>query len=501
MVELKAKLIDFEQGQNEVALNEEQAKELDFNVLDRVKLSAGGKSIVAIVDHSRSLVARGEIGLFDEAAKALNAKKGQMISVELAPRPQSLDAIRKKLDGGILSDGEVNGIIADLMDEKLSNAELAAFIGGIYTKGLSTEETIALTKAIYASGGSLHFKREPVVSEHSIGGIAGDRVSMLIVPIIASLGLTIPKTATRAISSASGTADAMEVLAPVSLSVSQAERVVEKTGGCLIWGGALNIAAADDKLIKIRNPLRLDPEPLLLSSILAKKKAEGAQYVLLDIPVGQGAKVERIDKARELAQSFEALGKHMGMELQVVITEGSEPLINSIGPALEAREVLLALSGKGSESLVEKACLMAGVLLSSVKGFTRSEGYKIAKYQITSGKALEKFREIIDAQGGKPDVKPEDIRIGEFVGSFKTNEEGKVAHVDNKIISRVCRALGAPVDKKAGMVLKVSKGQRVSAGDELFELRASSKEKLALGLDVAKKLKVVEIERVILEVV
>ncbi len=501
MTDLKAKLIDVEQGQNEVALNEAQAKELDFNVLDRVKLSAGGKSIVAIVDHSRSLVARGEIGLFDEAATAFNAKKGQMITVESAPRPPSLDAIRKKLDGGILTDVEVGGIIADLMDEKLSNAELAAFIGGIYTKGLSTEETIALTKAIYASGGTLRFKREPIVSEHSIGGVAGDRVSMLIVPIIASLGLTIPKTATRAISSASGTADAMEVLAPVSLSVSQAERVVEKTGGCLIWGGALNIAAADDKLIKIRNPLRLDPEPLLLSSILAKKKAEGAQYVLLDIPVGFGAKVERIDKARELAQSFEALGKHLGMEVQVVITEGSEPLINSIGPALEAREVLLALSGKGSESLVEKACLMAGVLLSSVKGFTRSEGYKIAKYQIASGKALEKFRDIIDAQGGNPQVRPEDVEIGEFSETIKSVEEGRVAHIDNRLVSRVCRALGAPVDKKAGMVLKVSKGQRVSAGDELFELHASSKEKLALGLDVAKKFKVVEIERVILEVV
>lgn len=503
-MEFKAKVFDLEQGQNEVVLNEEVARELDFAVMDRVKLKLGSKSVVAIVDHSRALVTRNEIGLFKEVTCALSAKNGQTISVESAPRPPSLDFVRKKLDGGILSEQEIGAIISDLMEEKLSNAELAAFISGIYTKGLGTEETIALTKAILKSGGVVKPKQEPVLSEHSIGGIAGDKTSMLIVPIIASLGLTIPKTATRAISSACGTADAMEVLAPVELSLKQAEAVIDKTGGCLIWGGAVNIAAADDKLIKIRNPLHLDPRPLLLASILAKKKAEGAQYVLLDIPTGFGAKVETVEDARDLAKSFEALGRQLDMIVECTITDGSEPLINSIGPLLEARAVLNALSGvktEGCEALVEKACLMSGVLLSSVKGITRSEGYKVARHQIESGKALEKMREIIAAQGGNPDVKPEDLKPGKFWKTIKSREEGKVAHVDNKKVSRVCRALGSPLDKQAGMVLHAFKGQKISVGSDLFTLYASSAEKLANALELLKKIKLVEVERIILDIV
>ncbi|MFH0834961.1 MAG: thymidine phosphorylase, partial [Candidatus Micrarchaeota archaeon] len=450
-MEFKARVFDVEQGQNEVALNEQQAKEIDLGLLDRVKVRSGKKEIVALVDYSHS-VTRGEIGLFREVAEALGVTKGQTVSLELARRPASLDYIRKKLDGEILSQQEVSAIIDDLMAERLSSAELAAFIVGVYTKGMSAEETVSLTNAIYTSGGSLHSKKKPVVSEHSIGGVAGDRCSMLVVPIIASLGLTIPKTCTRAISSASGSADAMEVIAPVELQLKDAERVVDKTGGCLIWGGAINLAAADDKLIKIRNPLRLDPKPLLLSSILAKKKAEGAQYVLLDLPVGRGAKLASIEEARDLAKDFEALGRYLGMQISCSITDGSEPLMDTIGPALEARTVLQTLYGGGSAALADKACVMSGVLLSMVRGITREEGARIAKQQMVSGRALAKFKEIAAAQGGNPDLKPEDIKVGKYVQLVKSKETGKVAHIDNRCVSRVCRALGAPSDKQAGML-------------------------------------------------
>jgi len=499
-MEFKARVFDVEQGQNEVALNEQQAKELDLGLLDRVKVRFGKKEVVALVDYSHS-VSRGEIGLFREVSDALGVAKGQAVSVESARRPPSLDFIRRKLDGEILSQPEVSAIIEDLMAERLSPAELAAFIVGVYTKGMSTEETVSLTNAIYASGGSLHLKKKPVVSEHSIGGVAGDRCSMLVVPIIASLGLTIPKTCTRAISSAAGSADAMEVFAPVCLSIKDAERVVDKTGGCLIWGGAVNMAAADDKLIKIRNPLRLDPKPLLLSSILAKKKAEGAQYVLLDIPIGRSAKVATVEEARDLAKDFEALGRYLGMQITCSITDGSEPLMDTIGPALEARSVLQTLYGGGSPNLAAKACVMSGVLLSMVRGFTREEGAKIAKHQLESGRALEKFKEIVGAQGGKPDIKPEDIKIGKYVQLVKSKEDGKIAHVDNRNISRICRALGAPTDKQAGLILKVAKGQKIDVGAPLFELYASSREKLDYGLEQLPRFNIVEIERVIIDVV
>jgi len=260
MTQLKTKIFEVEQGQNECILNTVTAMQLGLSIYDRVQLKLKGKQIVAIVDFSHQALAPDEIGLFEEVAKLLEAQAGDLISLESLQRPMSLDYIKKKLDNKMLSQKEIHSIIQDLMHENLSSTELAAFITAIYINGLSMDETIALTNAIAQSGDMLKVDHAIVVSEHSIGGVAGDRVSMLLVPLMASLGLRIPKTAARAISSASGTSDAMEVLAPVSLTVPQIESVVQKTNGCLVWGGAVRLASADDKLIKIRNPLRLDPK-------------------------------------------------------------------------------------------------------------------------------------------------------------------------------------------------------------------------------------------------
>jgi AMP phosphorylase len=493
-------LFDVEQGKREIILNAEEALELDYNVLDRVLIIAGKKKAEAIVDHAEESIKRGEVGVYRETAAALKLREGQKVRLESAHRPASLDAIKKKLDNQILEGSEVAVIIRDLMEERLSDAELASFITGVYANGMNAEETVALTKAIYGSGGVLK-PGKGAVSVHSIGGVAGDRGSMLIVPILASLGFKVPKTSTRAISSASGTADAMEVLAPVTLTLKKMGSVVKKAGGCIVWGGAVNMAAADDKLIHVRRPLRLDPTPLLLSSILAKKKAEGAQYVLLDIPIGRGTKVEGIEEARELAKQFEGLGKLLDMQVHVVITDGSEPLINGIGPCFEARAVLEALQEKDNDKLVDKACKLSGIIIGMVRGVTNEEGYRIALQQIKSGKALKKFRQIIAAQGGNPGAEPEDVIMGKHKALFKAPESGRVGHIDNHAISRVCRTLGAPADKCAGIMLKVEKGDEVRKGDALYELYSNDKSKLRHALKVAGKAGLVEVKRVIMEVI
>lgn len=495
--EFKAKVFDFEAGQNVIVINEERALELDIGKLDRVRLSVNGKEAVAIVDFSHSF-RNDEIGLFDEIGKKLGVIGGERMLLQLSARPQSLDFIRNKLDGKILSDNEVKQVIRDLMEEKLSNAELASFITAIYCNGFNAEETVSLTEAIYESGGTLKGLKSPVASTHSIGGVAGDRVSMLVVPIIASLGITIPKTCTRAISSASGTADSMEVLTNVTLSIDEVKRVVEETNGCLVWGGAVNIAAADDKLINIRNPLRLDPTSLLLSSILAKKEAEGAEFVLLDIPTGRGSKVEEEEDAKKLSHEFEVLGAHLGMKIHTIITDGSQPLLPTIGPALEAKAVLDALCCRRHGLLVEKACLECGSLLHLVKGVDVEEGYRIALHQITSGKAYTKFKEIIKAQGGNPNTQPEDIKLGKYAAKILAKESGLVDHIDNRITSRICRALGSPVDKKAGIELKVSVGMKVEEGQELYCMYSNSQSKLESSIHQASELSLVEVKKSIL---
>ncbi|MFH1247235.1 MAG: AMP phosphorylase, partial [Candidatus Micrarchaeota archaeon] len=495
----RAKVIDIEAGQNEIVLNEEEAKALNLQLLDRVKVKTNGKQVTAIVNFSRRYVQVGEVEILAELGQALDVRTGDYVTLLQTQRPKSLDYIRKKLDKQLLSDKEINEIINDLMQEKLSSAELAAFITAVYMDELNSEETASLTSAIYNSGDKLEFEKgKVIVSEHSIGGVAGDRTSIILVPLLASLGLTIPKTCTRAISSASGTADTMEVFCPVSLSIDQIKKVVKKTGCCLVWGGAVNMAVADDKLIKIRNPLHLDPKSLLLASILAKKKAEGATHVLLDIPIGRGAKILELEKARELAQDFQTLGAKLEMKIDVAITDGGEPVSYSIGPALEAREVLKVLKG-GDGLLAEKTAIMAGMVLKMVRGVTKEEGYRIALHQLKIGKAYEKFKELVAAQGGDPEITESDINIGRLTFDVVADGDGKIDHIDNKAISNVCRSLGAPVNKSVGIVIHVRLGDKVKKGQTLYTMYADNKEKLNFAIEQAKENNVVEIEKIIIE--
>ncbi|MBI5225923.1 thymidine phosphorylase [Candidatus Micrarchaeota archaeon] len=503
-MDLRFKVIvyDIEQGQNEVILNESQAQELDFALHDRLLLKAKGKKAVAIVDYSHKAVPKGGVGVFWEVALALGIKTGDSITLQSCPRPASLEAVRKKLDGKALEPSEVQSIIADLMAQRLSTGELAAFIAGVHTRGMNVDETIALTDAIIASGERLKFSKDgPVISEHSIGGVAADRTSMLFVPIMASMGFRVPKTCSRAISSAAGTADVMELFSGVAFPAKKMKAIVDNVGGCLVWGGAVNMAAADDKLIQIRHPLHLDPKPLLLSSILAKKKAEGAQFVLLDIPTGQGAKVLDLEEARLLAKDFTALGAHLGLTVDVSITDGSEPLMPVVGPVLEARAVLETLQGRGSSALAEKACRLCGISLSMVRKVSFDEGYRLAKQRLDGGHALKKFLEIVHAQDGNPKIKTDDLVPGEHHHTMDAKEGGRIRHVDNKNLSRVVRALGAPEDHYAGLKLFAMKGEHVEKGHPLVELYATSKEKLAYGIETLKAHNPVEIENIVLDVV
>jgi AMP phosphorylase len=500
----KVHFFDVEAGLNVAVLNGGEAHALNIETGDRIFLRAGKRNAIALADMSENYIPKGTIGLFADTADALRISEGDSVTLEKAQRPASLDYIRKKLDGGILEGREIHEIVSDLLRERFSVAELSAFVTGIYIRGLAPDEIVSLTNAMVASGEVMTFPKGSIVaSEHSIGGVAGDRISMLIVPIIASLGIVIPKTASRAISSASGTADAMEVLADVNIPRQKVEQIAQKVGGALVWGGGVNIAVADDRLISVRHPLRLDPPGLLLSSILAKKKAEGAKFVLLDIPVGKGCKIENVREAEELAKNFKFLSKKLGMELNCIITNGSEPIMNAIGPALEARAVLETLhdGGRSYPHLTEKAVELSSVIAGMALGISKSKAHALCKKSLESGKAEKKFREIIAAQGGDPSVRASQISPGRERRKVLSKVDGKVGHVDNKAIFRLCRALGAPSDKKAGIMLFVRKEKRISKGDVLFEMYSSSRNAIEYAHANIDEYPVVEIEKVIIDII
>jgi AMP phosphorylase len=330
----------------------------------------------------------------------------------------------------------------------------------------------------------------PILDKHSIGGIPGDKTSLLVVPIVAAAGFTIPKTSSRAVTSPAGTADRVETLCSVNLSISEIKRVVEKTNGCLVWGGALDLAPADDLFIQVEYPLGFDP--LLLPSIMSKKKAIGATHIVIDIPTGDGAKITSMKEAYTLASDFVDLGKRLGMNIQCALTFGEQPLGYSIGPALEAQEALTALMGEGPPDLKEKAVSLAGMLFEmvGVEG-----GRQKADALLLSGRAESKFREIIEAQGGNPRVKPDDIPIGDEKTEVVANKAGRVLWISNENLVHIAKVAGAPRAKGAGVVLKAKLGETIKKDGILLEIYAEQSSKLESALVLAEKLQPIVLSR------
>jgi AMP phosphorylase len=297
---------------------------------------------------------------------------------------------------------------------------------------------------------------------------------------------------------ASGTADTMEVLAPVNFSIEELRRIVLKTHGSIVWGGGMKLAPVDDKLIRVRNPLALDPEGMLIASILGKKKAVGATHLIVDLPAGRGAKISDVSKANEMARHFIRIGKDLGIKIEALITDGAEPVGFGIGPALECRDVLEVLEGKGPEDLRHKSCMMVGKLLELCGKAEEGKGYDIASKTIQNGKALSKMKEIIAAQGGNPNVKSGSISIGNYHYDVFAEQSGKIFHIDNKAMSKIARLAGAPLDKYAGVYLHCIRGDRIEKGDKLFTVYASSEAKLGFAIKALENLEPIEMRKMLL---
>lgn len=476
-MKLKVKELQLASGGPFIAvLNEKTAKKLSIFPMDRLLMKKKKLSIICVTDISSKGIKEGEIGLFQEAWEELKGAKE--VEVEHAEKPESIKYIKKKLDGQELNEREINAIVKDITNNELSETELTYFVSGCYSKEMTLKETVALTNAIVHYGKQLHFKKgEIILDKHCIGGVAGNRTTMILVPILASLGYKIPKTSSRAITSPSGTSDTMEVLAPVTLSKKKIEEVIRKTNACIAWGGNMDLAAADDKMIKVRHPLSIDPTGMLISSILAKKKAAGATHVLIDIPWGEGAKVATKREAKKLRKLFLRTEKHMGFKMKVILTDGSQPIGNGIGPALEAADVLSILKGNGPNDLREKAIYMAAEMLKLIKVKKPKEKVLNA---LETGKAYHKLQEIIRAQGG---LKHPVIPKAKYFFNVMGTHDAVIKHIDNKRISTIAALAGAPEDKTAGIYLRVRKGRKINRGLILYTVYSNSK----TNLDIVKK--------------
>jgi len=456
-----------------------------FRGFSRVQLQRGEKILLAtLLITDDGLVGVDEIGMSEPALRRFAEPAGSLVTVSPAARPQSLDAVRGKIQGRTLAASEIEAIVDDLTHYRYSDMEIAAFLVGA-ASFMTSDELLALVRAMAMAGTRLTWSDSMVVDKHCIGGVPGNRTSMIVVPIVAAHGLIIPKTSSRAITSPAGTADTMEVLARVDVSVSEMKEIVTACRGCLVWGGHVNLSPADDILISVERPLCLDTGEQMVASIMSKKLAAGATHLLIDLPVGPTAKLASDAEAMRLRKLFEFVGDHFGIAVEVITTDGRQPIGDGIGPVLEASDVMAVLTGKkeAPSDLREKSLRIAAHLLEYDPQLRGGTGYLRARELLDSGAAARKMEQLIKAQG------PSTCRtdVGKLTFDVLAADGGAIAEIDCLQLNRLARTAGAPIDKGAGIRLFSKIGDRVEKGQPLYRIHAYDQAELDLAVAAASR--------------
>ncbi len=458
-----------------------------FQALSKILVSVNGCKLLAVlnvVDDS-FIVQPGELGLSQQAFKYLQVEEGALVTVNHAEPPKSMDAVRRKINGERLSQEDFNEISNDIAETRYSKMEMAAFLVATGQNNLDRDELLFLTRAMLDSGERMDWHEPLVADKHCIGGIPGNRTSMLVVPIVAAHGMLIPKTSSRAITSPAGTADTMEILADVNLNPDQLLEIVRQERGCLAWGGTARLAPVDDMLISVERPLGIDSQGQLVASILSKKLAAGSTHLIIDIPVGPTAKVRHMRQALALRKLFEFVGDHLNIHLEVMITDGRQPIGMGIGPVLEARDVMKVLNNEpdAPADLRQKSLQLAGRIIEFDPDVRGGRGYAIARDILESGRACAKMNNIIKAQGEKAI----DMRAGELCHLVTAKQDGVVTHIDNFQAAKIARLAGAPMDKKAGVDLLKKLGDKVTKGEPLYRIHAEFPADFEFAKNLAKQ--------------
>jgi len=442
----------------------------------RVQVTQRHKSIIATVNTVKPhLLKSQEAGLSEYAFQLLGAEENEEALFSHPAPLHSLHTIHDKIFNRQFTEQGIKEIIQDIVAGRLSDIHIASFLTACAGGRLSYSEIIDLTKAMIAAGDVLSWPSEWVVDKHCIGGVPGNRTTLIVVPIVAAYGLTIPKTSSRAITSAAGTADTMEVFAPVELTIAQMRQVIEKEEGCIVWGGAMNLSPADDLLIPVEHVLNLDAMGQMIASILSKKISAGSKQIVLDVPVGETAKIRNQIELQQFKTIVESVATAFSIQIKIVETNGTQPIGQGVGPALEARDVLAVLENRSDalRDLRNNALLIAGSLLEFSPQVKAGTGRKIAEDILVSGRALRKFQAICHAQGGLRDIPEAPYRV-----VYEALADGRIRMMNNYRLARLAKLAGAPKAKTAGIDLFVKVGDFVRKGQPLFTIHAQSKSEL-----------------------
>jgi thymidine phosphorylase len=442
----------------------------------RVEVSYDGQSIVATLNvTSGDLLGPEEAGLSEAAWLRLGAREGDFVRLSHAPPVDSMSHVRTKAYGGHVDAAGIDEIVRDIGAGRFSDIQLAAFVTAFAAARPTVDECVSLAQAMVANGERLYWGHAPIVDKHCVGGLPGNRTSMIIVPIVAACGLTIPKTSSRSITSPAGTADAMETVAPVDLEIAAMRRVVEREGACIAWGGRVRLAPADDVIISVERPLDFDSPMQLVASVLSKKVAAGSTHVVIDIPIGPTAKVRSASDAASLEALIGSVASALGITVRAVQTDGRQPVGCGIGPALEARDVLAVLRGESGFpiDLRDRAVMLAGEVLELGAAAPKGTGRAKACDVLASSAALRKFEAICEAQGGMHE--PPRAAFTEVVAATQV---GRIAAIDNRRLARIAKLAGAPRAPASGLEIHVELGDVVRREQPLITLHSETRGEL-----------------------
>jgi AMP phosphorylase len=492
-MQLKTKALRFVAGRPIAVIHKSTSDKSNIHVGERINISKYNDNIVSIVDVSNDLIEPNEIAVSQEILDFLNIKEEDLVEISIASKPDSTRYIKKKMDGGTLEKREIESIIKDIVANALTEAEIAYFVAAVYKNKMNNDEINSLIWAMVATGKRLNFQGE-VVDKHSIGGIAANRTTPIIVSICAAAGLIMPKTSSRAITSAAGTADVIEAIAKVEFSGEDIKEIVKKVGACMVWNGVLGLSPADDKLIQVERIIGLDPDAQLLASVLSKKIAVGSKHVIIDIPYGKGAKVD-MARGKMLKEKFEFFGKKFGLNLKCILTKGEQPIGRGIGPFLEIRDIIKVLKREkdAPKDLEEKAIFISGEVFELCKKTKKGKGEALAREMLNSGKAFKKFEEIIRAQHGKvPSIEEVEKRIGKHKKDIISKDNFKICEIDNKSINLIASMSGTPMDKGSGIFLWKHIGESVKKGEKILTIFSESEARLNNAVGLYNKLEPVK---------
>ena len=457
-----------------------------FTALTRLEVYRNGNHIVATLNIIHSdLLKDCEASLSSNAMKKLDLKNGDAISIAHLHSIESLSLVRAKIYKKELNENAFKEIINDVVEGHYSNIELAAFVSACAGDNLTVKEICYLTKAMINVGNKIEWGNKLIFDKHCVGGLPGNRTTPIVVSIVAAAGLIIPKTSSRAITSPAGTADTMETITNVNLSIDEIKKVIELEGGCFAWGGAVKLSPADDILIAVEKSLDIDSEGQMVASVLSKKAAAGSTHVVIDIPVGSTAKVRSNEEALRLQYYFKAVSEDIGIHTEVIITDGTQPVGRGIGPSLEAIDVLEVLKNNATAplDLKERSITLAAELLKLSGRFTLGTEHTVARTILENGKAYEKFKKICEAQGGFKEPK-----LARYKHDVFSTKNGIVTSIDNRKLARIAKLAGAPKSPSAGVQFYAPLGRELKTRELLFIIYSESEGELDYAKEYLNRL-------------